>query len=74
MTQRLQAEHVIDGMTLPTEEQVRQLNEVLELSQNRPPLGKADGSIDPETWVYLGQLVEALEATLRSVRDFRKLR
>lgn len=74
MTQRIKAERLIDKIVLPDTELIRQLRDVLGASQNGPPHGEADDSIDEKAWQRLKCIIDASTLLVESVNHFRRIR
>jgi hypothetical protein len=71
-SQRERALTAIERMPCFDKYCLEKLQAVLEESQNGPPDGQADGSIDRETWVQMDQLFHAARGVNSLRREFPK--
>jgi hypothetical protein len=73
MSQRLDAERLLERIQVPSEGLVRDLEDVLERALNGPPLGEADGSISKEAWMALREIVKCCRTLQQSRESFLRL-
>jgi len=72
MTQRLAIEEMFSRIQLPTADQLRQLNELVEATQNRPPQGISDLSVNAKAWAALKEVADSFETARANVKVFKE--
>lgn len=70
MTQRIEAELLLEKISLPTEKELAKLQAVLEKAQNPPPQGAADGSINKGAWEALKTFIDCMGEARIAKKDF----
>jgi hypothetical protein len=73
MSQRLDAERLLERIQVPSEGLVRDLEDILGRAQNRPPLGEADGTINDKAWYALREIVKSCRTLQQSRESFLRL-